>query len=772
MAYSLTVSAPEPSNVYMVIEEESEAQRKARLRESADPIVARLTRLASDAVAHRKAIETRWVEDLCQFMGVRSVSELTAGKADPLRNGHSDETTGESHVFVNMTRAKTNRTEGRLCDILFPADDKNWGIRPTPMPNLSMVAKRAMEEAKKATDNANQLEANPEMQAIGGMERDQWLEVANDLGPQAVQARKEIEEAEQRCQRMEREIEDQLVEGLYGVKARDAVGWACKIGIGVMKGPVVGSSRSRWTPGDEGYSLNGSGDVPEPACVSPFSFFPDWNATSMLDAEFVLERHVVSASDMRRMASHHGFSEDSVRELLREGPGAGTPDDLSFLAELRALTGETTPVNERFVIWEYHGRLETSEILTLMMAYAPEQPDRLAAMEEWAEQYEDQMVIVYFCNNRILKIAEYYPMDSGELMYSVFSLEKGQASVLGAIGVPRMMRDAQEVLNAAWRMMMDNSALSAGSQVLVDKRAVQPADGSYVMRPRKVWMYDSENGGTNPFQTFNIPNNQNEIAGIIALAKQFIDDETAMPSITEGGTDEMAPGAASTVGGFAMLLNAAGVNIRRMVKNWDDDITAPLIRRFYDWNMQYSSKKEIKGDMKVEARGTSVLMQREMQAPTLSAIATGWSTHPVLGMMLKPYGMARKTLQSLSIDPGDVLIDQEEYDKRIAQSAEQSEPADPQWTVRLQIAQMESQARLEEAKMQREVQMMRLAQEQDRTIAEIQADLAKARMASESSERKLAVELAAEERNAREARSRGRLPGGSGGAISFGSEVA
>jgi hypothetical protein len=46
-------------------------------------------------------------------------------------------------AFVKLTRHKTNGWAARLSDLLFPTDEKNWGIQPTPMPELAKAAKQA-----------------------------------------------------------------------------------------------------------------------------------------------------------------------------------------------------------------------------------------------------------------------------------------------------------------------------------------------------------------------------------------------------------------------------------------------------------------------------------------------------------------------------------------------------------------------------------------------------------------------------------------------------
>lgn len=764
---------------------EDERATRRRIMDAADGIVQRLSKLASDTARKRKDIEGRWIEDMCQFAGVRTASEIVTTKADPIGNKSDDKKSTRSDVFVNITRPKTNRTEGRLCDILFPADDRNWGIQPTPSPELSIVAKRAMAEAQRAVDEANRLNASPEpLPSPTGLNEEELVDKARQLGVQGADAAKQIEEAKKRSDRMSHEIDDQLVEANYAQKSRDAIGWACKLGIGILKGPIVmDGGRTAWK-GEEGedgtmaYALKPSGEKARPdcMCVSPWAFFPDYSATSMADAEYVFERHLPSKRELRKMARKLGFYEEPLRDLLKDGPGLTGGEDFEHLRQMRTLTGESTDVENRYIVWEYHGTLECEEIATLLRAVGTEKA--IEAAREFEDEYDpftEHRVIAYFCNNKLLKLAEYYPMDSQDFIYSVFSLEKGAASILGAIGVPRMMRDSQKVLNAAWRMMMDNAKLSVGPQVLIDKKKVKPADGDWTMYPGKEWLWDSANSNDNvsPFQTFNIPMNQEQIAGIIALSRSFIDDETAMPSVIEGGTsEEKAPGAASTVGGFAMLLNSAGVNVRRMVKGWDDDVTGGMIRRFYDWNMQHSDKDEIKGDMNVEARGTSVLLQREIQAPMLANLATAWSTHPVIGPMLKAYDMVRLAIGAMQINPSDVMIEEDEFEQKVAELAKQTEPPDPQWEVRKEIAQIDADSRMAVAEMGLKSDMVQLSETTKISLTDILAKLEAVKFQTGSKERLAAAEIAVETRAAREAAAEGRVPEGSGGNINLATEPA
>lgn len=762
------------------ISPEDQQIQRDKLREAVAPIIQRVSEQAQTAVTEREPIERRWIEDLCQFHGVRSVSEMRGPTSDKdsIETGGSgpSSATATSKVFINITQPKTNRYEGRLYDILFPADEKNWSTRPTPRPELE-TARKGMEHAEGAIAELNRLAELPDdATSPDGLSKGELLAKASDLGTAAAEAQKVLDEADGKCALMEAEISDDFVQSNYAAKSRDALGWACKLGVGILKGPIlVDAGKREWVKGQAGFQLSTAGGDERPAvdCISPWSFFPDPSATCMGDCEYLLERHLPSKRELKRMGRRLGFYPDAVREVLETEPGTGSEKDMEHLQTIRLLTGETTQVKGRYILWEYHGTLTVPEIAALKRLRGDEESIAEAdAFEKKNDPLDEQMVILYFCNNVLLKINDIYPMDSGDFVYSVFSLEKGQASVLGAIGIPRKMRDPQMMLNALVRMSMDNAALSAGPQVLVNRKAVKPFPGDdWTMRPRKLWDFDADNAnGQPPFTPFNIPMNSAEILALIQMAKQFIDDHIAMPSFIEGNvSDERAPGAASTMGGFAMLLNSAGVDVRRTVKNWDDDVTDGLVTRMYDWHMQHSPKEEIKGDMAVDALGTSVLLARETQAPNLMAIATNWTVHPVLGPMVKSHKIASSALRSVSINPADGLESEEDWQKKLAEMAESEGSAeDPQWAIRREIAQIDADTRLQVAEIERESEMMRLSANREISLEDIAAKLQVIREKAASDERKQAAEIGADKNQAREALAMGMKPQGSGGSFNAG----
>ena len=162
------------------------------------------------------------------------------------------------------------------------------------------------------------------------------------------------------------------------------------------------------------------------------------------------------------------------------------------------------------------------------------------------------------------------------------------------------MRQPQAIVNAAWRIMLDNAAISSFTQTEVDTEVIEPAEGDdYGMRARKVWLRRASADPAKPGIKFHeIPTRQPEMAAILEIAKQFIDKETSIGVLAEG-----EQGAATkTAGGMTLLMNAVNVVFRRIVKNFDDGITEPSLERAYDYLMRFSPMDDIKGDYQFQAR--------------------------------------------------------------------------------------------------------------------------------------------------------------------------
>ena len=625
----------------------------------------RLQSKAEDQVKRRYSIDERWLDDLRQF------------------NGQYDKTTaatlaasGGSKLFVNITRNKVNAAEARLIDILFPTDDRNWGIQPTPVPYLSKITKdedpvQNEDGSPFVTDKGVQVEKRDIAQGV-------------------------IEEARERSNAMQDEIEDQLTETNYNSVNRDMVHDAVLYGTGVLKGPVIlGKTRQKWSEvvddqGQVAQVIEMVDDLkPGAERVDPWDFFPDMQARSIDDAEFIFQRHYMSKKALRDLADKPGFLRTQIAEVLKKD--ADNSHTATHLQEMQSMAGLTSLDNGRFEVWEYHGPVEKEDLIA-------------AGVEvDEDDVFTDFNGVVWFSEGRVLK-AVINPADTGDMPYSVFNWE-GDDTTLFGVGIPYLMRSSQKVLNATWRMLMDNAGLSVGPQTVINSQVVRPADGNWRLTPHKVWELTDKNGNVNNvFGSFEINSHMTELISLFQYARQIADEETALPQISQGEQGS----ATDTASGMSMLMNSANTMLRRVVKNFDDDITRPFIKRMYDWNMQFNPKEDVKGDFSIDARGTSSLLVKEQQAANLMNLMN-ISASPLLEPLTNTAALYRKVVSSMQIEADEIVKTTEEIELETQKMKKQMEA---QQEMMMQAQQAQPQAPtgdpLAEQKLALEAQKMQM----------------------------------------------------------------
>jgi hypothetical protein len=667
-------------------------------------------------------VDKRWLEDEDQYNAKDNVNKAASQMMTSVEQGYPVTTQGarphRSTVFIGMTRQKTNSAEARVADILLPTDDRNWGIQPTPNPKL-------MSMSKDASLAGDRLTGQPMMDPATG----EPLRV-KDVAHAA------MELARQKARAMQNEIEDQLVECDYNAELRKVIHDAAVLGTGVIKGPVVTNRvRRAWMP----YTDVQGNQVQEivimeelsPASfrVDPRNVWPDPGCgENVHNGKGIYEREKLTAKQVRDLAKQPGFMKEQLRKVLEEGPRRS-----ATFQEMRE-EDQRDVARDTYEMWTYWGEVDHDDL----EAAGVEMGDK--------DVLRTVSASVIMINNTVVK-AFPNPLEGGDLPYDFYVWEKVSGSCWG-YGIPYLMRAQQKVLNAAWRQMMDNAGVSSGPQIVMKPGVIQPADKQWQLSSRKIWFAtDDMDDVRKAFATFEFDSHQNELANIIKMATELADAETGVPTIMQG-----EKGAApDTVGGMQMLMNSANVVLRRLVKQFDDMVTKPHIRRYYDYNMMYNENEELKGDFSIDARGSSALMVRDIQNQAfLNLLAAG--ANPVYGGYIDTQKLFEKALQAQHIDPAEVLKPEAEIEKMKEQQAmaeQQGGQTDPrieaakiraasdiaktqaqnegdmaELQTRLRIAQANIAARRENQQMQREIEMLKLANTQNLSLEQIKAQLA------------------------------------------------
>jgi len=608
-------------------------------------LASRLGGQAEEQVRARQTIEDRMLSDYTLYQGQYDTAIVGDG----------------SKLFVNITRNKTTAGEARLSDMIFPTDDRNWGISETPVPTLA-----------KAIDKPKPMH-NAQGQPIPGPEGKQLTtgDIAKQVNIQASKA----------AEAMTKEIDDQLTEANYSAVARDCIHEAAVLGTSVVKGPILtGQVKQAWVKDEQTgeYAMKVmEAIVPATEHVSVWNFFPDMSATTMDEAEFVYERQYLTRKSLRALAKLPDTNKENIKRILQTKPDDG-PEE-AYLNDLRGVTsGDTAANKNKYKMWLYYGPISLDDL----QAAGASGIDDMCGCEDAPDEVTG---CVWFIGSNVIK-AYINPLESDDIPYSVFNWEKDDSSIFG-FGIPYLMQGPQSIINGAWRMMMDNAGLCTGPQIVVDRDMVEPADGKWGLTARKLWYKKRKDMPiNNAFATFNIASHQNEMQQIYTMARQLADEETSLPLIAQGETGSHVTDTAS---GMSLLMNSANIVLRRAVKNWDDDITTPLITRFYDWNMQFNENDEIKGDYSVVARGSSHLLVKETQAKNAGLLFKMAMAGPVAG--ITDFESAyKKVISSMQHDPDEWIKPEEERQK----------DKQPPPEIQLQMKQMQ----LDEAKLKMEAQ--------------------------------------------------------------------
>ena len=666
-------------------------------------------------------VDKRWLEDEDQYNNKDNVNRAASQMMTSVEQGYPVTTQHakphRSTVFIGMTRQKTNAAEARVADILLPTDDRNWGIQPTPEPYLAGMTM------------TNEMAIDPRTgQPIIDPKTGQPLRKKEV-------ARAVMEMARKKAQAMQNEIYDQLIECDYNGELRKVIHDAARLGTGVVKGPVVmNRTRKAWQPytdamGQTVYQVDIVQELnPASLRVDPRNVWPDPGCGENIhDGKGIYERQRLTAKQVRDLVKQPGYMKEQIRKVLEEGPKKSATFQELRDEDQRDLARDT------YELWEYWGDVDHEDLE--------------AAGVEAGEKDELRAVnaCVVMINDTVVK-AFLNPLDDGQLPFDFYVWEKVSGSCWG-YGVPYLMRAQQKVLNAAWRQMMDNAGVSSGPQIVMNPNVISPADKQWQLSSRKIWFAtDDMDDVRKAFATFEFDSHQAELAGIIKMATELADAETGVPVIMQG-----EKGAApDTVGGMQMLMNSANVVLRRLVKQFDDMITRPHIRRYYDYNMMYNEDEEVKGDFQIDARGSSALLTRDIQNQAfLNLLAAGMN--PVYGMYLDTQKLFEKALQAQHVDPAEVFKSPEEIERIKEQQAQaaQQQPPDPriaaaqiraqsdiarvqaqnqgdmaELQTRLQIKQADITARREEMQLTREIEILKMANSQNLTLEQIKAKLA------------------------------------------------
>lgn len=649
----------------------------------------------------QSGIEDTWLEAEEAYLGIDDANRAEYGSArwmkpqsidGPVTTGRRDVSEEvKSSVFVRLTSRYVDAGSAKLSEILLPIDDKAFSLSPTPVPDLI----KGKSDLSQVVHNGVPLE-----KADGPL-------TVKDL------AEEKMGIALKKAKAAETRIYDWMVECQYPAEMRKVIFDAARVGVGVLKAPyprlVKGMSMTKNV-------LQITEQImPAAKWVDVWNIYPDPACgENIQDGDYIFERDYLSARQLRKLKGLDGYLSDQIDRVLEEGPGKISVDSPGRPDEKHN--------TNRFEIWYYYGSLKREE----MESCRPGSTQDVDKTEVYA--------LVTLVNDSVIR-ATINPLDSGTFPYHSVPWQRRPGHWAG-VGVSEQVRMPQRMVNAATRALLNNAGKSAGCQFIIDQGGIVPGDGRWSLLPDKIWYKVADSVSDDVRKSFTsivIPNMTPQLMSIVEYAFRLAEESTSIPLITQGQSGKTTP---DTFGAAQLQNNNANQLLRSIGYAFDDYITEPVIRQYYEWLLlDPSISDDEKGDFHIDAHGSVALVERAIQDQTIMQMAQ-MAKDPAFGV--DPKKWFKLMAKSKRLDPRELQYTDDEMAK-LAQQPPPPPPAVQVATIRADIDKAKLAALQQDGKANRDLAMQKIKVDTDRDTVYVQSEQDRTRILGETRMREIEV---------------------------------
>ena len=644
------------------------AQRNENVQEDINLLVSMIDKKFTACKDSRQDDESRWLQSYHNYRGKY------------YKNIHFTEHE-KSRVFVKVTKTKVLAAYGQIIDVLFGMGKFPLTIQETKVPegiaeyaHMNPLKEQMGDENMQPTPSVEgNLEYIPGEQPMSptsnlGFPGDgkplpkgatfsslnesflsslepEYEKAELEEGPAKLPEFSQIKPAQIASRRLEKLIHDQLDESDGSVELRNSIFESCLLGTGILKGPFTYNK----TLHKYGSTGNGAArdyhpefvKVPRVEFVSIWDMYPDPNARSMDECEFVIQRHRLNRHQFLDLINRPYFSKEQIEACLEMGPNYNKQyweTDINLES-----TSASDIENNRYEVLEYWGTIDAMTAREQGLAIDPD-----------IEDSTQVQVNVWTSRGKIIRLVE-NPFQPFRLPYQAFSYEKNPYNFFG-IGVPENMDDAQAIMNGHARMAIDNLALAGNLVFDIDESALVNNQNMEVF-PGKIFKRQAGVPGQ-AIYGIKFPNTAVENMQMFDKFRQLADESTGIPSYSHGQTGVQSM--TRTASGMSMLMGAASLNIKTVIKNIDDQLIKPLGESMFQWNMQfYEGDLPIVGDLEIKATGSSSLMRKEVRSQRLTMFLQTIQ-NPAIAPFVRISEVIKELAYSLDLDPEEIINSKDE----------------------------------------------------------------------------------------------------------------
>lgn len=399
--------------------------------------------------------------------------------------------------------------------------------------------------------------------------------------------------------------------------------------------------------------------------VSPLDFYPDPSAYSIEQSRFAIWRMTLSKAQLIEMANLPGFRNKDVQQVLEDNP-TGNWQPAFWESAINALNNQPMQnvPGDRFTCYQWWGFLTGKD---LREAGVPDIPA--------SRNSERVLANIWTVGGRTVKaaISELHKERLPFLVapYSV------QPNCIWGIGIPEMMFDSQDAINALERALIDNMAICHAPQLAVDLNQLSNPSSVLEITTKKIWAIESKPGVTaKPVEYFYPPCLIQELLAAIEHEKGLAQEQTGIPNFLSG-LNNGSETHNRTFGGFSLQFQNALTTLKAAAYNLENNIISPLIQKMIRFNQLYSNDPLCKGSFQVTAHGVRGLMAREAFMEAMNGLFQNLQNMPDQLKRIKWSNAFNSYFRNSGLANDDLVFSDEEFarNQQAEQEAEQKNAA-------------------------------------------------------------------------------------------------
>lgn len=582
-------------------------------------------------VSDRRMIEERWLRSLRQVRGIYDPEIQSMIPAD------------RSRAYPKMTAWMVRGTIARLMQMLFPQTEKNYGVKASPLPDLTV------EQLQQVLDQLVQTAAQ------GG--DPSQVQLTDEMIEKGIR-----EFAKGKADNMETKIDDDLQEMEFITLARKVVRSATIYNIGILEGPLHMLGKARTWQRDVNTGAYKAIEVDKYKPLFEFlpvwNYYPDLTATDIMKQDGAFTRLIMTRQEVEALGDRPDFLSDRINNYLKTNTSGNYKaqwwETLMKSEPKSAQASIQRKESRKYEVLSYWGGATGLEIRSAGVTVKDSDLTKMFHANIW------------MIDNVVIK-AKLAPLGEQIRHHHIFVFEDDDLSILGN-GLCDTLRDTQLSLCETVRAVLDNASV-IGPMAEINEDMLTPGQSRAISK-HKTWLRESNGGQSDAIpavRNINVDSHIGELLPLIQLFLGFGDKESGLPPASLGDTSQGGSEALRTQRNASMFLGAAALPVRDTVRNYDT-FTISLISALVAWNQKYDPNPVRDGDHNIIARGSTSLIAKEVLAQSLEDFKAGLTPDEMPYIKTRELLMARSRANDIPIE--DLMEDEDKAEQIIQQNAQ------------------------------------------------------------------------------------------------------